>query len=109
MSALDAYVEQVAAHGHLNLRTELREAMRGVSDHGGFSILAEALGIPRTTSGGCGGLGVMKISTSGRYFTPAPTSWGAPAPSRSATTTDQRTRRVRVWAANPYRGHQRCR
>lgn len=73
MMVFDAYLGQLAAHGHLDLHTELREAMRRVSDFGGFSVLTEALGITRAAVGQSGGLGVMKISTSGRHFTPVAT------------------------------------
>ncbi len=70
VNALGAYLGRVAAHGRPNPYVELKEAMRQVSGFGGFSILTEALGIPRTAIEACGGLGVMKIRTAGRYFEP---------------------------------------
>ena len=77
MTAWDIYLGELAAQGRLDLPIELKEAMRRVTEFGGFSVLTKALRIPRTAIEECGGLGVMRIRTSGRYF--EPTEAGATA------------------------------
>ena len=79
MTAFDAYLGQLAAHGRPDLYLELKYSMRSVVDHGGFSVLTEALDIPRSAIEECGGLGIMKITTSGRYFEPVDGDAGAAA------------------------------
>ena len=66
-----AYLGGLAAHGHVDLHVELQEAKHQVADHGGYYTLTKALGIPRTAIVDAGGLGLLRITTEGRYFTPA--------------------------------------
>ena len=68
MTTFDAYLGRHAAHGRRDLYFELKQAMRQVPDHGGFSTLTQALNIPRAAIEQCGGLGIMRIRT--QYFEP---------------------------------------
>lgn len=65
----EAYIGQLASRGRLDLHIELKEAMEHGTEFGGFSVLTE--GITRRAIERCGGLGVMKITTTGRTFAPA--------------------------------------
>lgn len=75
-----AYLGGLEAHGGVDLHVELKEAKRQVSDHGGYAILTQALGIPRTAIVEAGGLGLLRVTTvrenedapiESRYFVPA--------------------------------------
>ena len=58
----------LAARSRLDLHAELKEAMRQVAEFGGFTVLADALGITPIAMVECGGLGVLRVVTKGRQF-----------------------------------------
>ena len=51
--------------------TELKAAKEQITEYGGYRTLVKALGIPRTAIIEAGGLGLSRIATEARYFTPS--------------------------------------
>lgn len=71
MTAFDAYLGQMAAHGRVDLWFEMRMAVRNTRNFGGLPALAEVLGVTRAAIQNAGGIGVFRVDTTGRYFGPA--------------------------------------
>lgn len=70
-SRFNTYVGSLAAGGSADLWFEMQMAVRSTHHYGGLSALAGALDVTREAIRYAGGLGLLRIATTGRYFEPA--------------------------------------
>ena len=69
-ATLDAYLGNLDAGGSADLLFEMQMAVRGTRAYGGLPALARVLGITHEAIKNAGGVGVLRITTEGRYFEP---------------------------------------
>ena len=66
-----AYVGGLAAGAGTDLWYEMQVAVRSTRGYGGLPALAGALGITRKAIDNAGGIGLLRVTASGRFFEPA--------------------------------------